>query len=82
MDSRTQITTGYTPPVQSPKVLWPFQNLQSWHPLRPIVSSRGSITCGVAKELASIILPLVGQSPHHVKNAQHIVHNTKATNTG
>ena len=28
-------------------------------PLRPIVSSRGSITCGVAKELAYIIEPLV-----------------------
>ena len=36
--------------------------------LRPIVSSRGSITYGVAKELAYIIKPLVGQSPHHLKN--------------
>ena len=31
-------------------------------PLRPTVSSRGSITYGVAKELANIIKPLVGQS--------------------
>ena len=29
-------------------------------PLRPIVSSRGSITYGVAKELSHIIKPLVG----------------------
>ena len=42
-------------------------------PLRPIVSSRGSITYGVAKELAYIIKPLVGQSPHHLKNTQHFV---------
>ena len=40
-------------------------------PLRPIVSSRGSITYGVAKELSYIIKPLVGQSPHHLKNTQH-----------
>ena len=42
-------------------------------PLRPIVSSRGSITYGVAKELAGIIHPLVGQSQHHLKNTQHII---------
>ena len=35
-------------------------------PLRPIVSSRGSITYEVAKELSHIIKPLVGQSPHHL----------------
>ena len=42
-------------------------------PLRPIVSSRGSITYGVAKELSHIIKPLVGQSPHHLKNIQHFI---------
>ena len=42
-------------------------------PLRPIVSSMGSITYGVAKELAYIIKPLVHQSPHHLKNTQHSV---------
>ena len=73
MDSRTQLTTGYTQPVQSPK----FYGLLKIHkvgtPLRPIVSSRSSITYGVAKELASIIHPLVGQSAHHLKNTQHLV---------
>ena len=42
-------------------------------PLRPIVSSRGSITYGAAKELSHIIKPLVGQSPHHLKNTQHFI---------
>ena len=42
-------------------------------PLRPIVSSRGSITSGVAKELAYIIQTLEGQSPHHLKNTQHFI---------
>ena len=37
-------------------------------PLRPIVSSRGSITYEVAKELARILKPLVGSSPHHIIN--------------
>ena len=42
-------------------------------PLRPIVSSRGSITYGVAKELSHIIKPLVSQSSHHLKNTQHFI---------
>ena len=42
-------------------------------PLRPIVSSRGSTTYGVAKEMASIICPLVGQSYHHLKNTKHFI---------
>ena len=36
-------------------------------PFRPIVSSRGSITYGMAKILAVIICSLVGKSPHHLK---------------
>ena len=39
-------------------------------PLRPIVSSCGSVTYGVAKELAKILKPLVGQSPHHINSTQ------------
>ena len=35
--------------------------------LSPIVSSRGAITYDVAKELASIIRPLVGQVPDYTK---------------
>ena len=37
------------------------------------MSSRGSITYGVAKNLSYIIKPLVGQSPHHLKNTQHFI---------
>ena len=37
-------------------------------PLRPIISRRGSATYKTAKELAKIIKPLVGRSPHHVQN--------------
>ena len=35
--------------------------------------SKGSITFTVAKELANITCPLVGQSPHHLKNTKHFV---------
>ena len=37
-------------------------------PLRPIISSIGSVTHSTAKELARILKPLVGKSSHHVKN--------------
>ena len=37
-------------------------------PLRPIISSIGSVTNATAKELSRILKPLVGRSPHHVMN--------------
>ena len=46
-------------------------------PLRPIISSRGSATYETAKELANIIKPLVGRSPHHVMNNKDILENIK-----
>ena len=39
-------------------------------PLRPIVSSIGSVTYGVANELSRILKPLVGNSIHHVNNSK------------
>ena len=42
-------------------------------PLRPIVSSIGSITYNAAKVLAEILNPLVGKTPHHVKNSADFV---------
>ena len=69
-DSVTQPTGKCTQLVLPPK----FYGLPKIHKIgtpRPIMSSRGSITYGVAKELAGIICPLVGQSPHHLKNTQH-----------
>ena len=46
-------------------------------PLRPIVSSRGSISYEVAKELARILKPLVGSSLHHVKNTGDFIDHIK-----
>ena len=61
--------TGCVPPK--------FHGLPKIHkpdtPLRPIVSSCGSVTYGVAKELAKILKPLVGKSPHHINSTQDFV---------
>ena len=46
-------------------------------PLRPIVSSCGSVTHGVAKELAKILKLLVGKSPHHINSTQDFVEQAK-----
>ena len=46
-------------------------------PLRPIVSSCGSVTYSVAKELAKILRPLVGKSPHHINSTQDFVEQVK-----
>ena len=40
------------------------------NPLRPIVSSIGTITCSCTKHLADILSPLVGKTKHHVANSQ------------
>ena len=67
-------TNNYTLPVQSPPKFYGLPKIhKTGTPLRPIVSSRGSITYGIAKELSHIIKPLVGQSPHHRKNTQHFM---------
>ena len=42
-------------------------------PLRPIVSSIGSITYPAAKYLTSILNPLVGKNPHFIKNSEDFV---------
>ena len=46
-------------------------------PLRPIVSSCGSVTYGVAKAFAKILKPLVGKSPHHINSTQDFVEQVK-----
>ena len=72
LDSNTyksMYPTGCVPPM--------FYGLPKIHkpdtPLRPIVSSCGSVTYGVAKELAKILKPLVGKSPHHITSTQDFV---------
>ena len=42
-------------------------------PLRPIVSSIGSVAYETAKELSRIHKPLVGRSTHHVRNNQDFI---------
>ena len=46
-------------------------------PLRPIVSSCGSVTYGVAKELAKILKSLVGKFPHYIDSTQDFVKQVK-----
>ena len=76
LDSNTyksMYPTGCVPPK--------FYGLPKIHkpdtPLRPIVSSCGSVTYGVAKELAKILKPLVGKSPHHINSTQDFVEQAK-----
>ena len=61
--------TGAVPPKYYglPKVNKPGM------PLRPIISSIGSVTDAIAKELARIIKPLMGGSQHHVKNNRDFI---------
>ena len=65
--------TGCVPPK--------FYGLPKIHkldtPLRPIVSSCGYVTYGVAKELGKILEPLVGKSPHHINSTQDFVEQVK-----
>jgi hypothetical protein len=46
-------------------------------PLRPIVSSLGSVTYNVAKYLARILSPLVGKTEHFVKDSRDFVSKIK-----
>ena len=48
-------------------------------PIRPIVSSIGSVSYGVAKELSKIIKPLMGCSIHHVQNSSQFAEEMKRT---
>ena len=51
-------------------------------PLRPIVSSIGTVTYQTSKQVARILKPLVGRSPHHVKNTQHFIDQIKGIHLG
>ncbi|XP_023255234.1 uncharacterized protein LOC111649770 [Seriola lalandi dorsalis] len=46
-------------------------------PLRPIVSSINSVTYNIAKLVANILAPLVGNTPHHVRNSLDFVNKIK-----
>ena len=70
---KRQYPTGAVPPK--------YYGLPKIHkkgtPLRPIISSRGSATYETAKELAKIIKPLIGKSPHHVHNNKDFLESIK-----
>ena len=70
---RKMYPTGASPPR--------FYGLPKIHknniPLRPIVSSIGSVTYGLAKVLADIIKPLMGCSEHHVQNSHMFAEEIK-----
>ena len=46
-------------------------------PLRPIISSTGTVTYNTAKELAKILKPLVGLPSHHVHNTKDFIDHIK-----
>ena len=51
-------------------------------PLRPIVSSIGTVTYQTSKEVARILKALVRRSPHHAKNTQDFIDQIKGIHLG
>ena len=62
------ILQGQGPQNSMPKIHKPGM------PLRPIVSSRDTVTYGTAKQLARILKPLVSMSQHNVLHTRDIMH--------
>ena len=46
-------------------------------PVRPIVSSIGSVCYNLARFVSDLLSPLVGKSPHHIQNSQDFVAQIK-----
>ena len=55
------------------QVLWFDQIHKASYPLRPIVSNIGAVTYELARLVAGIISPPVGQTEHHLTNTQVFV---------
>ena len=51
-------------------------------PLRPIVSSIGSVSYSTSKELARILKPLVGRSPYHMHSNQDLIEDLRSLKLG
>ena len=49
------------------------QSIKQVPPSGPMVSSRGSVTYGVAKVIDKILKPLVGKLPHHIQSTRDFV---------
>ena len=63
--------------VVFPQILWVTQIHKTGNPLRPIISSRGSVTYGVGKVLSKVLKPLVGKFPHHIQSTSDFVNRAK-----
>ena len=73
---KTMYPTGCMPPkfCGLPKLY------NTGNPLRPIISSMGCVTYGVAKILIEVLKHLVGKSPHHIQSTSDFVNKTKGVN--
>ena len=73
---KSMYPTGCVPPkfYGLPKIHKPDTTL------RPVVSSCGWVTYGVAKELTKILKPLVGKSPHQINSTHDFVEQVKHIN--
>ena len=66
------------PTTESPPKFYGLPKIhKEGRPLRPIVSSCGSITYASSKRLAEIIGPLVGKTGHHILNSKEFVNKIK-----
>ena len=61
----------------SPKFYWLPKIHKPGIPLRPIISSTGTVTYNTTKELSKILKPLVGLSSHHVHNIRDFIDHIK-----
>ena len=70
---KTMHPTGCMPPkfYELPKIH------KTGNPLRPIISSRGSVTYGVARDLTEVLKPLVGKAPLHIQSTSDFVNKAK-----
>ena len=68
----------YYPTTETPTKFYGLPKIhKESRPLRPIVSSIGSISYPSSRHLAEILGPLVGRSPHHIKNSQQFVNRIR-----
>ena len=70
------------PAGKSPLKCHGLHEIHKTTPPLGLVSCRGEVTYGVVKELTNIIRPLVGHSPHHIRNTQTFVDHVKSIRFG
>ena len=65
--------TLYPTSCTTPKFYGLLKIHKTGTPLRPIVSSRSSVTYGVAKVMTKVLKPPVGKLPHHIQSTSNFV---------